>query len=98
MIVLASSNVPSWVVLLIVIGIFVVIGGVAFIIYFLLKRKAPKEEKPVETKKTYVVKPGDTLWGIAKTYLGSGLKYPQIKKANNLTSDTIYVGQKLIIP
>ena len=46
MIILASSNVPSWAVLLIVIGIFVVIGGVAFLIYFLLKRKAPKEEKP----------------------------------------------------
>ena len=43
MIILASSNVPSWAVLLIVIGIFVVIGGVAFLIYFLLKRKAPKE-------------------------------------------------------
>ena len=50
MIILASSNVPSWAVLLIVIGIFVVIGGVAFLIYFLLKRKAPKEEKPYEKK------------------------------------------------
>lgn len=50
MIILASSNVPSWAVLLIVIGIFVVIGGVAFLIYFLLKRKAPKEEKPDEKK------------------------------------------------
>lgn len=64
----------------------------------LANTSTPKEEKPVETKKTYVVKSGDTLWGIAKTYLGSGLKYPQIKKANNLTSDTIYVGQELIIP
>ena len=50
MIVLASSNVPSWAVVLIVIGIFVVIGGVAFLIYFLLKRKAPNEEKPDEKK------------------------------------------------
>ena len=55
MIVLASSNVPSWAVLLIVIGIFVVIGGVAFLIYFLLKRKAPKEEKVVESKKEPVI-------------------------------------------
>ncbi len=50
MIVLASNNLQSWAVLLIVIGIFVVIGAVAFLIYFLLKRKAPKEEKPDEKK------------------------------------------------
>lgn len=38
---------------------------------------------------------GDNLWNIARKYLGSGLKYPQIKRLNNLTSDTIHPGQKL---
>lgn len=44
---------------------------------------------------TYTVKKGDTLWGIAKSQLGSGSKYVQIKKWNNLSSDTIYPGQVL---
>lgn len=30
----------------------------------------------------YTVKPGDTLWAIAKAYLGDGNKYPQIYNAN----------------
>lgn len=50
MIILSSGSIASWAILLIVIGIFVVIGAVAFLIYFLLKRKAPKEEKPDEKK------------------------------------------------
>lgn len=39
----------------------------------------------------------DTLWNLAQKYYGSGLKYPEIKKLNNLKSDTIYIGQKLRI-
>lgn len=46
----------------------------------------------------YTVKKGDTLWKIAKEYLGSGTKYKEIKILNNLKSDTIYVGQILKIP
>lgn len=43
---------------------------------------------------TYTVKSGDTLYGIS---LKSGVSVAQIKQWNNLTSDTIYVGQKLKI-
>ncbi len=56
---------------------------------------------PAEAKETYrihtVVK-GDTLWEIAKKYLGNGSRYPEIKKLNGLTSNVIYSGWKLKIP
>lgn len=47
---------------------------------------------------TYTVKRGDTLWGIAKSKLGNGSRYKEIKSLNGLTSDTIYAGQTLKIP
>ena len=43
----------------------------------------------------YVVKAGDTLYGIASKY---GVKVDEIKKLNNLTSNTLSIGQKLKIP
>ena len=46
----------------------------------------------------YTVVKGDTLWGIAEKYLGSGVRYKEIKTLNGLDSDTIYSGQKLKIP
>lgn len=47
---------------------------------------------------TYTVKKGDSLWAIAARELGSGTRYPEIKKLNGLTSDVIYAGQVLKIP
>lgn len=41
---------------------------------------------------TYKVVAGDTLSGIAKAF---GLSVSFIKEINNLTSDTIYLGQTL---
>ena len=46
----------------------------------------------------HTVVKGDSLWNIAKKYLGSGFKYTEIKKLNGLTSNKIYSGQKLKIP
>ncbi len=46
----------------------------------------------------YIVKSGDTLWDIARRFLGNGAKYPKLKSLNGLTSDTIYPGQTLKIP
>lgn len=40
----------------------------------------------------------DTLWGIAKKYLGNGSRYPEIMKLNGLTSTIIHAKQKLKIP
>ncbi|MBR0423296.1 MAG: LysM peptidoglycan-binding domain-containing protein [Clostridia bacterium] len=46
----------------------------------------------------YRVKSGDTLWGIARQYLGGGPRYKEILDANGLTNDMIYPGQILKIP
>ena len=54
-----------------------------------------------ETKQattTYTVQKGDTLWEIAKKYLGSGARYTEIVKLNGLKTSVILVGQQLKIP
>lgn len=48
--------------------------------------------------KTYTVKKGDSLWKIASALLGNGARWPEIQKANGLTSTTIHAGQVLKIP
>lgn len=55
-----------------------------------------EEEKPSYI--TYTVKKGDTLWDIAKKYLGSGSRWKEIYNLSGLTKQTIYAGQKLKIP
>lgn len=55
-----------------------------------------EEEKPSYI--SYTVKKGDTLWDIAKKYLGSGSRWKEIYNLSGLTSQTIYAGQKLKIP
>ena len=53
--------------------------------------------KPVEINgsKVYYVQPGDTLWEISKKH--NGVSVDQIKKLNNLTSNNIKAGQKLLL-
>lgn len=55
----------------------------------------PKKNNSNNTTTYYTVKKGDTLFSISKAY---NVSVNDIKKANNLTSDTLSVGQKLIIP
>ena len=43
----------------------------------------------------YVVKPGDSLWSIAKKY---NITVNELKDANNLSSNMLSIGQQLIIP
>ena len=59
--------------------------------------KAPTAELE-ETHRIHTVVRGDTLYEIAKAYLGDGSRYREIKTLNGLTSNTIYVGMKLKIP
>ncbi|WP_400194608.1 LysM peptidoglycan-binding domain-containing protein [Lysinibacillus telephonicus] len=47
-----------------------------------------------QTPKTYTVVSGDTLWAIAKRYLGDGGKYTELAKVNNLANPNLLrVGQ-----
>ena len=55
-------------------------------------------EKAAETYRIHTVVKGDTLWDIAKKYLGDGSRYPEIKALNNLKSNVIYSSWKLKIP
>lgn len=45
--------------------------------------------------KYYIVKTGDSLWSISKRF---GITVDELKKANNLKSNLLSVGQNLIIP
>lgn len=54
--------------------------------------KADASQSASSGSSTYTVKPGDTLWGIAKSH---GTTVNKIKSLNGLKSDTIYVGQRL---
>lgn len=75
-----------------------------------VKKKETKKatSKPAAAPKTnpknkgvYVVKRGDTLWGIAKRYYGNGRLYTKIFNANRdkiKNPNLIYPGQKFIIP
>lgn len=70
-------------------------------------RYQEKDEKPVDQvpapdptdkERTYTVKPGDSLWGIAEREMGNGMLYEELKRYNNLHDYTIYPGQVLKLP
>ena len=54
--------------------------------------------KPAENYRIHTVTHGDTLWAIAKKYLGDGNRYKDIVSLNGLKSNVIYSGMKLRIP
>ena len=55
----------------------------------------PKNVKLPEPP-VYIVKKGDTLWGIAKRFTGNPLNYPRIAKENSIaTPNLIFPGQKI---
>ena len=60
--------------------------------------KVVSASKAEETYRIHTVVHGDTLWAIAKKYLGDGNRYPEIVKLNGLKSNVIYSGNKLKIP
>jgi nucleoid-associated protein YgaU len=74
------------------------------------KEAAPKPGSPgsaatsvaaAEDKDVYTIRRGDTLWAIAKRYLGSGLRYPTIFQRNRETINNpnlIHPQQQVKVP
>ncbi len=54
------------------------------------------EDKKKEAKNEYIVRPGDTLWGIAQKH--KGISIWKIKSLNNLESDNLKPGTKILLP
>ena len=46
----------------------------------------------------YMVQPGDTLWGIAERFLGSGTRWHDLYELNNLASTEIHPGDVIELP
>jgi LysM repeat protein len=55
----------------------------------------PPSPPPQATGNEHIVQKGETLTAIAKN---CGVTIAELRKANSLTSDTLKVGQKLVIP
>lgn len=66
------------------------------LIVYVKKEQEGFKKKPKVKKKEHIVQPGDTLWGIAKKY--DGLSVWKIKSLNNLESDNLKPGTKIILP
>lgn len=65
-------------------------------------RSAPaRPERPVQADRTHVCRAGETLWGLAKQYYGTGARWKDIAKANRAVlpkSNQLKPGMKLRIP
>lgn len=59
------------------------------------KKSTVKQNLVVDGTRFHVVQPGDTLWDISKTY--NNLSIEKIKKMNNLKTNNIKPGQKLVV-
>lgn len=62
-----------------------------------VEAEEPKEVV-VEPATTYTVKPGDTVWAIARDLLGDYRRFEEIKTINGLVTSAIYPGQVLKLP
>lgn len=61
----------------------------------LLKLPTTSKEEITTNEDIYIVKKGDSLWSISNKY---GTSVDALKKANNLTSNILSIGQILVIP
>lgn len=63
--------------------------------------ESPSETPPTSSESNHLIHQvisGDTLWGIAEKYLGSGFRYHEIMQLNGLTSTLIYPGDQIKLP
>jgi len=81
-------------------ALILVIVGILIANYFKDRNsgKISTDSTQVSAVNEHTVTEGETLWSIAEDSFGSGYNWVDIKSANNLDSDNIDVGQKLIIP
>jgi LysM repeat protein len=80
---------------------FIISLSIIFIILAMLFNTFNSKVFSYQTPKydSTIVSKGDTLWSIAKNYNGNiNEKIYEIKKAHNLDSSNLYVGQELLIP
>jgi LysM repeat protein len=55
----------------------------------------PLPAEPLADATIHTVVKGDTIWGLTKKY---GVSSDALREANNLTTDVIWIGQRVIIP
>ena len=53
------------------------------------------EDNAISNENIYIVKSGDSLYSISRTY---GVTIDNLKNINNLTTDILTIGQTLVIP
>lgn len=46
----------------------------------------------------HIVQPGDTLIGIARAQLGEGARWREVQELNKLSTTTLRVGQRILLP
>lgn len=76
----------------------VMVGGILLstIPFSVLKAKASEQSsQTIQEQTSYTVGPGDSLWTVAQNF---GISVSQLRSVNNLTSDTLQIGQTLQIP
>ncbi len=82
-------------------ALVIVIVGVLIVNYFKDKNSGVITDSSTQatmSQNEHIVTQGESLWSVAEDSYGSGYNWVDLKSANNLTSDSLEIGQKLIIP
>lgn len=61
-------------------------------------KEAETEKVATDTRATYTVQRGDTIWAIARDQLGDYRRFEEIKTMNGLVTSVVYPGQTLKLP
>lgn len=85
------------------VAIILILTGILVIPVSHFKVAASEKNRQQIEYKTYVVRAGDTLWGLADDYMGESFQNHQdyirdVMRANGMNRAYIYAGQLLIIP